>query len=318
MASPQPQVGKEILRETPSDALRVGNMGAMTPELAHALTEVASADLGARIKAARVAAGLTQPDLGGADASAAFLSRIEKGERRPSAELLLLIADRLAVTPEYLLIGDGWEDVRRLELLLDHAELSLVGGEADSALDQAREALAPRTSAPCPVACVGLAWPRPAPSTRWENPPRSSSTSASSTRTSTRPRGSGRRPRCAGCGESAACWTARSRSRGPRSTSSPPASEPPRSRSACRSRSPRRSTSTAGSRRRPTSATGPSPTRSGSAPRSPAPRRTGTRASSARSRVSSARRSSSPAGLCTCSRTPSGSATSAGSGCSWV
>ncbi len=113
----------------------------MTPELARALTEVASADLGARIKAARVAAGLTQPDLGQDDASAAFLSRIERGERRPSTELLSLLAERLGVSVEFFVIGEDWEDVRRLELLLDHAELSLVGGEADGALDKARDAL---------------------------------------------------------------------------------------------------------------------------------------------------------------------------------
>jgi tetratricopeptide (TPR) repeat protein len=117
-------------------------MGAMTPELARALTEVAPADLGGRIKAARLAAGLTQPELGGEDASAAYLSRIEKGERRPRAELLLLLAERLSVSPDYLLVGDGWEEVRRLELLLDHAELSLVGGEADNAFRMAREAMA--------------------------------------------------------------------------------------------------------------------------------------------------------------------------------
>jgi tetratricopeptide (TPR) repeat protein len=114
----------------------------MSPELTRALAEVSSADLGARIKAARVAAGLTQPELGGEDASAAYLSRIEKGERRPGPELLLLLADRLAVTVDYLLIGDGWEETRRLELLLDHAELSLVGGDAENALASALEALA--------------------------------------------------------------------------------------------------------------------------------------------------------------------------------
>ena len=114
----------------------------MTPELARALTEVASADLGVRIKSARVAAGLTQPELGQGEASAAFLSRIERGERRPSAELLLVLAQRLGVAPEHLLIGAGWEDARRLELLLDHAELSLAGGEAESALAKAREAQA--------------------------------------------------------------------------------------------------------------------------------------------------------------------------------
>jgi tetratricopeptide (TPR) repeat protein len=114
----------------------------MTPELARALSEVSSADLGGRIKAARVAAGLTQPELGLEDASAAFLSRIEKGERRPSPELLLILADRLSVTADYLLLGEGWEETRRLELLLDHAELSLVGGSAESALNLADEAAA--------------------------------------------------------------------------------------------------------------------------------------------------------------------------------
>ncbi len=117
-------------------------MGAMTPVLARALTEVASADLGARIKHARVAAGLTQPELGLDNASAAFLSRIEKGERRPGAELLGVLAGRLGVTVDYLLVGDGWEEVRRLELLLDHAELCLVGGEAENAWQKAQEALA--------------------------------------------------------------------------------------------------------------------------------------------------------------------------------
>ena len=60
----------------------------MAPELAHALTALDPAELGARIKAARVAAGLTQPELAGSDASVAYLSRIESGQRRPSAELL--------------------------------------------------------------------------------------------------------------------------------------------------------------------------------------------------------------------------------------
>jgi tetratricopeptide (TPR) repeat protein len=113
----------------------------MAPELAHALTALDPVQLGARIKAARIAAGLTQPELAGKEASVAFLSRIENGQRRPSAELLAALADRLAVTVDYLVIGEGWEDARRLELQLDHAELSLAGGEADNALALAREVL---------------------------------------------------------------------------------------------------------------------------------------------------------------------------------
>ena len=113
----------------------------MSPELAHQLTALDPAVLGARIKAARIAAGLTQPELAGPDASVGYLSRIESGQRRPNADLLTTLARRVGVTLEFLLLGDGWEDAQRLELLLDHAELSLVGGEAEQALVRAREAL---------------------------------------------------------------------------------------------------------------------------------------------------------------------------------
>ncbi|HEX5087553.1 MAG TPA: helix-turn-helix domain-containing protein [Nocardioides sp.] len=113
----------------------------MSPELAHQLTALDPAVLGARIRAARVAAGLTQPELAGPDASVGFVSRIESGQRRPNVELLGILAARLGVTVEFLVLGDGWEDAQRLELLLDHADLSLAGGEADNALRLAREAL---------------------------------------------------------------------------------------------------------------------------------------------------------------------------------
>ncbi len=113
----------------------------MSPELAHQLTALDPAVLGGRIKAARVAAGLTQPELAGPDASVAYVSRIESGQRRPNTELLQVLADRLGVTIDYLAHGDGWKDASRLELQLDHAELSLAGGEGDNALALAREAL---------------------------------------------------------------------------------------------------------------------------------------------------------------------------------
>ncbi len=113
----------------------------MSPELAHQLTALDPAVLGARIKAARVASGLTQPELAGPDASVGFVSRIETGQRRPNTELLDTLAGRLGVTMEFLVLGDGWEDAQRLELQLDHADLSLAGGEAQNALNLARDAL---------------------------------------------------------------------------------------------------------------------------------------------------------------------------------
>lgn len=113
----------------------------MSPELAHQLTSLDPAVLGSRIKAARVAAGLTQPELAGPDASVAYLSRIESGQRRAGADLLETLAARLGITVDYLAHGEGWEDAGRLELQLDHAELSLAGGEAGTALELARETL---------------------------------------------------------------------------------------------------------------------------------------------------------------------------------
>jgi transcriptional regulator with XRE-family HTH domain len=122
----------------------------MAPEVAHALTAADPAQLGARIKAARVAAGLTQPQLAGQDASVAFLSRIESGQRRPSAELLEKLARRLDVTVDSLVVGEDWEDARRVELQLDHAELSLAGGEVSQALSLSRDALASAALASVP------------------------------------------------------------------------------------------------------------------------------------------------------------------------
>ena len=116
-------------------------MCSMSPDLAHQLTALDPAVLGGRIKAARVAAGLTQPELAGADASVAYVSRIESGQRRPGTELLQILAGKLGVTIEYLAHGDSWADASRLELQLDHAELSLAGGEGENALALAREAL---------------------------------------------------------------------------------------------------------------------------------------------------------------------------------
>ena len=113
----------------------------MSPELARQLTALDPVLLGGRIKAARVAAGLTQPELAGADASVAYLSRIESGQRRAGTELLGTLAARLGVTLDYLAYGEGWQDASRLELQLDHAELSLAGGEGENALALSREAL---------------------------------------------------------------------------------------------------------------------------------------------------------------------------------
>jgi transcriptional regulator with XRE-family HTH domain len=103
------------------------------------LTGIDPAELGERIKQARLAAGLTQSQLGGGDASTGYVSRIESGQRRPDLRLLTALAERLGVDVRSLLAdeppgvggaGDGWAEVR---VTLDHAELSLRGGSPEEA-----------------------------------------------------------------------------------------------------------------------------------------------------------------------------------------
>lgn len=114
-------------------SVEFGQDGGMDPELAGHLDAVDAAVLGSRIKAARLSAGLTQPALGGADASVTFISRIERGERRPSVRLLETLATRLGVAVSELVLGFDRVDPRALELELDYAELELAGGQAADA-----------------------------------------------------------------------------------------------------------------------------------------------------------------------------------------
>ncbi len=61
--------------------------------------------LGQRLRAAREAAGVSQRDLGAGNCTAAYISRIEKGERVPSLQLLREFAGRLGVSEDHLAYG---------------------------------------------------------------------------------------------------------------------------------------------------------------------------------------------------------------------
>ncbi|CAN5410311.1 hypothetical protein BH11ACT8_BH11ACT8_08190 [soil metagenome] len=115
----------------------------MKPGLVEKLNALDSQTLGSRLKAARLAAGLTQPVLGREDASITLISRIESGQRRPNPALLDLLCERLGVAAEEIVLGyPAVEDRRRLELALDFAELQLVGGSAEQALTEVEAVLA--------------------------------------------------------------------------------------------------------------------------------------------------------------------------------
>jgi len=93
------------------------------------LQRVAPADLGARLRAARTAAGLKQSEVVGEDASVAYLSRIESGQRKPDLSLLTKMSERLGVTVPALLSGTSGDQRAEDRLQLDYAELALRTGE---------------------------------------------------------------------------------------------------------------------------------------------------------------------------------------------
>jgi transcriptional regulator with XRE-family HTH domain len=105
------------------------------------LKEIDPAELGHRIRAARVAKGWTQTQLAGDDISVGYVSRIESGQRRPNSQTLDDLAARLGVPTEHLLRGVTAREYDEIKLTLDFAELSLETGEHLEAEAQARQAV---------------------------------------------------------------------------------------------------------------------------------------------------------------------------------
>src|SRR3954449_12398978 len=81
--------------------------------------------IGARLKRLRLQRGLSQRDLSSPGVSYAYISRIEAGARTPSVKALRKLAQKLAVSVEYLETGRDIRDVDDRELRLADAELEL-------------------------------------------------------------------------------------------------------------------------------------------------------------------------------------------------
>ena len=116
-------------------------MTAVTPELAAISRTIDPAELGKRLRLARVAAGMTETDLAGGEVTSAYVSRIEVGARRPESGLLERMAARLGVPLEHLLLGITVDRQRELELALDYAELAAASGDGAGALAQAEQVM---------------------------------------------------------------------------------------------------------------------------------------------------------------------------------
>ena len=78
--------------------------------------------LGERLRALRIAAGLTQSELAGGRFSKEYLSQIERGKTRPTTETLEWVAARLGTDPGYLESGVSADERGRVEAALARAE----------------------------------------------------------------------------------------------------------------------------------------------------------------------------------------------------
>ena len=78
--------------------------------------------LGERVRALRVAAGLTQVELAGGRFSKEYISQIERGKTRPTESTVALLAERLGVDQGFLPSGVSTEERTKVETLLARAE----------------------------------------------------------------------------------------------------------------------------------------------------------------------------------------------------
>jgi tetratricopeptide (TPR) repeat protein len=100
--------------------------------------------LGDRLRALRIAAGLTQTDLAGGRFSKEYISQIERGKTRPTEATIALLAERLGVDPSFLSLGVSTEERTKAEALLARAEALSEAhqyGEAIETFHEARPAV---------------------------------------------------------------------------------------------------------------------------------------------------------------------------------
>jgi tetratricopeptide (TPR) repeat protein len=123
-----------------------------------------SARLGDRLRLLRVAAGLTQTELAGDRFSKEYVSQIERGKTRPTAETIAWLAKRLDVDPAFLSSGVSTDERGRVEALLARAEAlakSYQYKEAVAAYEDVRGAVAATNTPELDVrARSGEAWAR--------------------------------------------------------------------------------------------------------------------------------------------------------------
>src|ERR671910_1287124 len=120
--------------------------------------------LGDRVRQLRVAKGLTQTELAGERFSKEYVSQIERGKTRPTADTIEWLAQRLNVDPTFLSSGVSTDERSRVEALLARAEALSKAyryKEAVEAYGEVRQAVAATNSVELDVRTrSGEAWAR--------------------------------------------------------------------------------------------------------------------------------------------------------------
>lgn len=93
-------------------------------------------EIGDRIRALRIAAGLSQTALAANDFSPSYISLIESGRREPADGSLAVLAARLDTTTEFLRQGESGPSEAKARLEIDYAKLALASGAPGEARDR--------------------------------------------------------------------------------------------------------------------------------------------------------------------------------------
>jgi tetratricopeptide (TPR) repeat protein len=121
-----------------------------------------ASNLGERVRALRVAAGMTQTALAGGRFSKEYISQIERGKTRPTETTVAWLAERLRVDPALITAGVATEERTKLEALLVRAEALTEAHQYDDAVTAYRDARSAVESGWAPAlelrALAGEAW----------------------------------------------------------------------------------------------------------------------------------------------------------------
>jgi tetratricopeptide (TPR) repeat protein len=90
--------------------------------------------LGERLRQIRIGLGMTQSELAGDRFSKEYVSQIERGKTRPTAETIAWLASRLGVDQGFLTTGITTDQRNRVETELARAEAMTEAGQTDDAI----------------------------------------------------------------------------------------------------------------------------------------------------------------------------------------